>query len=54
MNDIEKENEWLDEWLESLPKRKRNWKAMSAIVCIAAFALFAVCLAVKGVLWILK
>lgn len=57
MKDIEKENAWLDEWLESLPERKLKGKVMSAIVCIAAFALFALfaaCLAVKGVLWILK
>lgn len=54
MKDIEKENAWLDEWLESLPERKLKGKVMSAIVCIAAFALFAACLAVKGVLWILK
>ena len=54
MNDIEKENEWLDEWHESLSEEKLKGKAMSAIVCIAAFALFTACLAVKGVLWILK
>ena len=54
MKDIEKENAWLDEWLESLPERKLKGKAMSAIVCIAAFAMFSACLIVKGVLWILK
>lgn len=54
MKDIEKENAWLDEWLESLSEDKLKGKAMSAIVCIAAFALFVACLAVKGVLWILK
>lgn len=54
VKDIEKENAWLDEWLESLSEEKLKGKAMSAIVCIAAFALFAACLAVKGVLWILK
>ena len=54
MKDIEKENDWLDEWFESLPERKLKGKAMSAIVCIAAFAMFSACLIVKGVLWILK
>ena len=54
MKDIEKENDWLDEWFDSLPEKKRKGKAMSAIICIAVFALFVACLAVKGVLWILK
>ena len=54
MKDIEKENDWLDEWFESLPEKKRNGKAMSAIVCIVVFALFVACATVKGVLWILK
>ena len=54
MKDIEKENDWLDEWLESLSEEKLKGKAMSAIVCIAAFALFTACAIVKGVLWILK
>ena len=54
MKDIEKENNWLDEWLESLPERKLKGKAMSAIVCIAVFSLFVVCTIMKGVLWILK
>ena len=54
MKDVEKENAWLDAFFESFPEERRKGKAMSAIVFIAAFVLFAACAAVKGVLWILK
>ena len=54
MNDNEKDDVWIDEWPRSLPEEKLKGKAMSVIVCVSVFALFAAYAVVKGVLWILK
>lgn len=61
MKDIENVCALPDGWREPFSEEKRKGKAMSAITCIAAFALLvacaivlAACAAVKGALWILK